>query len=195
VITNVSEEHTAYIFRAETLVTTYKTTRRHVPEDHNLEDVSKVFNWVCIKYKYLHLSSRCLISDILIFLWMFSDWIRVRWPGFDSLCFRLQTGSGAHPDSYPIGTGGPFPWDRAASTWTRPLVSKSRKSGAIPPLPHSLRGVVPGTWMFFGSSRFQCCYGDYFGCCEWQTSIVTDLFSGHSPGLLARFIILWKLLE
>jgi hypothetical protein len=25
----------------------------------------------------------------------------------------VQTGSGAHPASYPVGTGSPFPWSKA----------------------------------------------------------------------------------
>jgi hypothetical protein len=32
-----------------------------------------------------------------------------------SLRHRVQTGSGAHPASYPMGTGGSFPAGKAAS--------------------------------------------------------------------------------
>jgi hypothetical protein len=42
---------------------------------------------------------------------------RVRFPagaGNFSLHHRVQTGSGAHPASYPIGTRGPFPRGKAA---------------------------------------------------------------------------------
>jgi hypothetical protein len=36
-------------------------------------------------------------------------------PGRDvSLLHSVQTGSGAHPASYPMGTGGSFPGDKAA---------------------------------------------------------------------------------
>jgi hypothetical protein len=53
VITNVSEEHIASIFRveiieaggdrsSETLVATYKITRRHNPEDHNPPSVYSI---------------------------------------------------------------------------------------------------------------------------------------------------------
>jgi hypothetical protein len=31
-----------------------------------------------------------------------------------SLHHHVQTGSGAHPASYPIGTRGSFPWGKAA---------------------------------------------------------------------------------
>jgi hypothetical protein len=42
---------------------------------------------------------------------------RVRFPaaaGNFSLHHRIQKGSGAHPASYPVGTGGSFPGDKAA---------------------------------------------------------------------------------
>jgi hypothetical protein len=35
-----------------------------------------------------------------------------------SLLHRVQTGSGAHPASYTIGTGGSFPGDKAAGAWS-----------------------------------------------------------------------------
>jgi hypothetical protein len=34
-----------------------------------------------------------------------------------SLNHRVQNGSGAHPASYPMGTGDSFPGDKAAGTW------------------------------------------------------------------------------
>jgi hypothetical protein len=43
--------------------------------------------------------------------------IGVRFPavaGKFSLRHRVQTGSGTHPASYPMGTGGSFPGDKAA---------------------------------------------------------------------------------
>jgi hypothetical protein len=43
--------------------------------------------------------------------------IGVRFPTGDgnfSLHHRIQTGSGAHPPSYPVGTGGSFPQGKAA---------------------------------------------------------------------------------
>jgi hypothetical protein len=36
---------------------------------------------------------------------------------------RVQTGSGAYPDSYPVSTGGSFPGSKAAGTWNWPLTS------------------------------------------------------------------------
>jgi hypothetical protein len=45
----------------------------------------------------------------------------VRFPvgaGNFSLHHRLQTGSGAHPASYPMGTGGSFPGSKAAWAWS-----------------------------------------------------------------------------
>jgi hypothetical protein len=38
--------------------------------------------------------------------WLTTDWT-IGWLGFD--CRHVQTGSGAHPASYPMGTGGSFP--------------------------------------------------------------------------------------
>jgi hypothetical protein len=35
----------------------------------------------------------------------------------------VQTGSGAHPASYPMGTWGSFPGGKAAGTWSWPLTS------------------------------------------------------------------------
>jgi len=40
-----------------------------------------------------------------------------------SLHHRVQTGSGAHPASYPMGTRGSFPGGKAAGTWSWPLTS------------------------------------------------------------------------
>jgi len=40
-----------------------------------------------------------------------------------SLRHRFQTGSGAHPASYPMGTGVYFHGDNAAWTWNWPLIS------------------------------------------------------------------------
>jgi hypothetical protein len=51
---------------------------------------------------------------------------------------RIQTGSGAHPASYPVGTGGSFSGGKAAGgvklTAHLRLVLRSRMRGAIPPL-------------------------------------------------------------
>jgi len=32
--------------------------------------------------------------------------------GFLSLCHHIQTGSGAHPASYSVGTWGSYPWGK-----------------------------------------------------------------------------------
>jgi len=36
---------------------------------------------------------------------------------------NVQTGSGAHSASYPMGSGGSFPGGKAARSWSRPLTS------------------------------------------------------------------------
>jgi hypothetical protein len=54
-----------------------------------------------------------------------------------SLC--VQTGSGAHPDSCTMGTGGPFPGPKARpgrdADHSPHLVSRSRTSRSYTPLP------------------------------------------------------------
>jgi hypothetical protein len=52
--------------------------------------------------------------------------IRARFPAGarDFFFFHsVRTGSGAHPVSYPMGTGGSFPGGKAAEAWSRPLTS------------------------------------------------------------------------
>jgi hypothetical protein len=51
---------------------------------------------------------------------------RVRFPvgaGNFSLHHRVQNGSGTHPASFPMGTGGSFPGSKAAGAWSPPLTS------------------------------------------------------------------------
>jgi len=43
--------------------------------------------------------------------------------GFFSLCRCMQTGSGAHPGSYPMGTSSAFPRGKAARAWSWLLTS------------------------------------------------------------------------
>jgi hypothetical protein len=46
---------------------------------------------------------------------------RVRFPaGVGNISFqhRVQNGSGAHPASYPVGSRGSFPGDKAAGAWS-----------------------------------------------------------------------------
>jgi hypothetical protein len=75
--------------------------------------------------------SLCLMSYVpqrLIFVIYLIMILRTGRPGFDpqqsqriissSLCVR--TGSGAHPTSYPMGTGGPFPGDKARPDYSPP---------------------------------------------------------------------------
>jgi hypothetical protein len=75
--------------------------------------------------------------------------IGVRFPaeaGNFSLRHLVQTGSGAHPASYPMGTRGSFPGGKAVSAWSWPMTSiycrGQRMRGAILPLPQ----YVPMAW-------------------------------------------------
>jgi hypothetical protein len=40
-----------------------------------------------------------------------------------SILHSVQTGSGVHPTSYPMGTGGFFPGGKAVGAWNWPLTS------------------------------------------------------------------------
>jgi hypothetical protein len=51
----------------------------------------------------------------------------------------VQTGSGAHPASYPMGTGGPFPGSKARPGRGVTLTSMSRSYTSSPPM--RLHGV------------------------------------------------------
>jgi hypothetical protein len=46
-----------------------------------------------------------------------------RWEQDFSPLHLVQTGSGAHPASYPMDTGGAFPGGKAAGAWSWPLTS------------------------------------------------------------------------
>jgi hypothetical protein len=79
---------------------------------------------VSLRFKYV--SSHCLVSVLLIVIVIirYSAGLRagdrgsrVRFPagaGNFSLHYRVQNGSGAHPATYPMGTRGSFPGDKAA---------------------------------------------------------------------------------
>jgi hypothetical protein len=54
--------------------------------------------------------------SIAIGYWLYDEGVRVRvWWGQEfSLLHVVQTGSGVHPTSYPMGTGSSFPRDKVA---------------------------------------------------------------------------------
>jgi hypothetical protein len=60
----------------------------------------------------------------------------------------VQTGSGAHPASYPMGTGGPFPGGKAArdvkADHTPPTNAEAKNTWIIHQFPIRLHGV----WYF-----------------------------------------------
>jgi hypothetical protein len=56
-----------------------------------------------------------------------------------SLLHSVQTDSGAHQVSYPMGTGGSFPgvkWQGREADHSPPSSAEVKKGGAIPPLTH-----------------------------------------------------------
>jgi hypothetical protein len=67
---------------------------------------------------------------------------RVRFPAVQnfSLLHGVQTGSGAHPASYPMATGGSFSevkWQEREADHSLPSNAEVKKGGAIPPLLHT----------------------------------------------------------
>jgi hypothetical protein len=62
--------------------------------------------------------------------------VGVRWGQEFSLLHVVQTGSGVHPTSYPMATGGSFPRGVKLTTDFQ-LVPRSRKCGSIHLLPHT----------------------------------------------------------
>jgi hypothetical protein len=57
-----------------------------------------------------------------------ADWSRVRVAArAENFSFhhRIQTGSGAHPASYPVDNRGSFPGAKAAGSWSWPLTPSS----------------------------------------------------------------------
>jgi hypothetical protein len=70
-----------------------------------------------------------------------SGWMaRVSFPAVQDffLLYSVQTGSGAHSASYPMGTRGSFPGGKAAGAYHSPPSSAEVKNAAaIPPLPHT----------------------------------------------------------
>jgi hypothetical protein len=71
--------------------------------------------------------------------WGSRVWFRGGGAGDFSLQYRVQSGSGAHPTSYPMGTRGSFPGGKSGwgvkLTTQLLLVLRSKMRGAILPLP------------------------------------------------------------
>jgi hypothetical protein len=73
---------------------------------------------VCLQFLFLsgHTGSELQLECFLV-AFNLRMGSRVRFPagaGNVSLHHRVQNGSGAHPASYPVGTGGSFPGGKAA---------------------------------------------------------------------------------
>jgi hypothetical protein len=106
---------------------------------HNLQTSSNIRT----KYKYMSLYKTSSFSDSLtlhlqlnlkrtgIAQW-YSDELRVGWSEVQvpagaarnfSIHYRVQTGSGAHPGSCPMGSRGSFPRGKVAEAWSWPLIN------------------------------------------------------------------------
>jgi hypothetical protein len=112
-------------FRPETKTRVRQMTRVHKTNSHDIfpQDI------LGLKInKYWHAGLRAVCSVVRV----------PAGAGNFSLHHRVQTGSGAHPASYPVVTKGSFPGGKAAGAWSWPLTShlvpRSRVRWAIPPL-------------------------------------------------------------
>jgi hypothetical protein len=91
-----------------------------------------MFSMVAINIPHYTVSSVfCFFFGIAGIAQWHSAGLRARWSGLRdpaeagnfSLHHRVQTGSGAHPAPYPVGTRSSFPGDKAAGAWNWPLTS------------------------------------------------------------------------
>jgi hypothetical protein len=88
-------------------------------------------------HKILNDNDKCYAYNLFLVVYRqrsrYSDWLRAGRPRIRSssqkegqkfsLLHSVQTGSEAHPASYPMGTGGSFPGGKAAAAWGWPLTS------------------------------------------------------------------------
>jgi hypothetical protein len=143
---------------SETSGATQRTTRRHIPEDdtlhnHRCENLKSYIEVIIVKFD---------TGDLLKCIDTFQFWLksdsnkdtlhssvgiatgltaRVRFPAVHdfSLPHSVQTDSGAHPASYPMGTGALSPGVKrlgCEAGHSAPSSTEVKHGGAIPPLPH-----------------------------------------------------------
>jgi hypothetical protein len=113
------------------------TTEPYIDNPRQAADVTANVSAFLIRHPYLTVLWKVVRAGIAQLVWRLAmGWmIGSSIPGGNfSLRHRVQTGSGAHPASYQMGTGGSFPGD-----WSWPLTSIYYRGqgmrGAIPPLP------------------------------------------------------------
>jgi hypothetical protein len=95
----------------------------------------------------------------------------------------VQTGSGAHPAFYQMGTGGYFPGGKAAGSWSWPLTSNY-----IHPLPHTLSCTLPYSFLYFCSTVWHFWVAPLCLCPEHVEALT------HGDALLIN-IKLWQKME
>jgi hypothetical protein len=107
-----------------------KVWHKMLPEGHLLSD-----------YGFLKMSPNSFVGTTTGY-GLDDKMIGVQFPagtGNFSLRHHVQTCSGTHRTSYPTATGGSFPGDKAAESWSWQLTSTQfrgqRLRGAMPPLP------------------------------------------------------------
>jgi hypothetical protein len=106
---------------SKTFVSYRDTTQRH-----NLNTTSTWIIRDAFTYSMEEIKSRDSSVGIALGYGPDDRGSRVRFPagaGNFSLHHSVQNGSGAHPASYPMGTGVSFPGGKAAGAWSWPLTS------------------------------------------------------------------------
>jgi hypothetical protein len=99
--------------------------------------------------------------------------------GFFSLCHHVQTGSGAHPASYPVGIGVLGYWELSDQgmklTIHLLLVLSLRMQGAIPPLPQYFLAWCLGNLRSKISITEIAASCSPSSSCRWEDNIRMDL--------------------
>jgi hypothetical protein len=100
-----------------------------------------------------------------------------------SLRHHVQTRSGAHPASYPLGTGGSLAGGKAAGARSWPLTSThcraQRMRGPLPPLPQYVF-IVKHRDSFTFTRRITLCSISYLGPTNAKIKEYVELYL-HSP--------------
>jgi hypothetical protein len=106
--------------------------RAEIPMNLDVSYTYTADNWNCRRHP--------VYMQDLLFLYI--DGQQAGWRGFDSrqgqdfsLFCSVQNGSGAHPASYPISSGGFFSGGKADHS--PPSSAEVKNSGTVPPLPHT----------------------------------------------------------
>jgi hypothetical protein len=132
------------VHSCETYVNFYQSTRSHISQDTNIDNLNaskpcplhKPSNKSHFNHEYHYLLILILSVGIATSYGFDDSGIGVPW--HFSLLHSVQTSSGAHPASYPMGTGGSFPGVKSPGSEAdhpHPYSAEVKTGG--PPLPHT----------------------------------------------------------